>query len=224
MLKESIKGIIDTFTNSLEPSKIEKLLQMTQKLTRDVETMKTDNESSIGYLKLCLEEIKASLRNLVDISKEAMHSNAEGLKKIIAIIADHKARPLSNKPPLEIKQKNKLQESNVQGMCSQTMTGPYTRIGLGFHFMDGPTSPPPLKLDLFREASHYPLVSIFLSLTWLWFPNKTKKAKLHMACQDWGFFRYIHEWSVKYGYFGFLFRPGLSFNGQFCDNLTLIKW
>lgn len=64
---------------------------MTQKLTEDVKIMKMDNESRIGQLEISLEEIKGNLRNLVDISREAMNNSVEGLKMFNVIIADQRA-------------------------------------------------------------------------------------------------------------------------------------
>lgn len=48
MLKEGIKGIIDTFLEIPMPSKTNKLIRMKQKLSEDVKIMKMDHETRIG--------------------------------------------------------------------------------------------------------------------------------------------------------------------------------
>lgn len=87
ILKEGIKEIIDIFTDSPEPNKMEKLMIMTQKLSHDVEVMKCNHEQRIEKVEQSMEEIKNNLKNLFDISKKAMRNSIEGLEKINAMVA-----------------------------------------------------------------------------------------------------------------------------------------
>lgn len=57
------------------PHTIDKLLNMTQKLTEDVKIMKIEHEARIANLEKSMDEIKGNLKALVEIRKEAMNNN-----------------------------------------------------------------------------------------------------------------------------------------------------
>lgn len=90
-LKMGVKEIIDIFTVSPEPSKLEKHMIMTQKLSHNVEVMKFNHEKRIDKVEQSMVEIKKNLNKLVDISKEAMNNSIEGLEKINAMVADYRS-------------------------------------------------------------------------------------------------------------------------------------
>lgn len=90
-LKVGVKEIIDIFTTSPEPSNSEKLMIMTQKLSQDVEVMKCNHEQIIEKVEQSMAGIKKNLKNLVDISKEAMNNSMEGFKKINVMVAEYRS-------------------------------------------------------------------------------------------------------------------------------------
>lgn len=73
-----------------------------------------------------MEEIKNNLKNLVDISKEAMRNSMEGLEKINAMVMEYGSNPIDNDYLSDINKKKELgsEDSAVGG---NKTTGPSSR-------------------------------------------------------------------------------------------------
>lgn len=65
--------------------------------------MKMDYETRFGQLEISLEEIKRNLRNMVDISREAMNNSTEGIKQVNVIIANQRSHYVTSIPPSDTK-------------------------------------------------------------------------------------------------------------------------
>lgn len=126
-LKDGIKGIVETFTESLGPNKTEKIMSMIQKISQDVETMKVDQEHRIEKMEEDASEIKENLNNLVEISRQMMNNSADGLEKNNSMITDYRTRTNTSEPPLGEKQKKIASEGGKSATGGKTSSGPCTR-------------------------------------------------------------------------------------------------
>lgn len=125
-LKEGIKEIIDIFTDSPKPNKMEKIMIMTQNLSHDGVFMKCNHEKIIKKVQQSMEEIKNNLKNLVDISKEAMRNHMEGFEKINAMVTEYKSNPINSDYPGDSNIKKKLNGKD-SSMDGNKTSGPISR-------------------------------------------------------------------------------------------------
>lgn len=123
ILKE---GIIDTFIDNMRPNKLEKILQLTQKVSEDVDKIKSNHESRIWNLEVSVADIKGNLKNLVEISKASMNNSSEGLLRVNNMIGEYRVKPIFSVTPSNSKQKNIVKGASGQLPRSQTTNGLYT--------------------------------------------------------------------------------------------------
>lgn len=109
------------------PEKIDKILKITQKLTKDVQVVKIEHESKKVHLEKGMEKIKDNLRKLAKIRKEVMSNSTKGLRKVNDMMAIQRAHPITSVSPLVAKLKKKNLDSSSQGADSQVTIGPSTR-------------------------------------------------------------------------------------------------
>lgn len=81
-MKHGIKDLIATFTEIPAQDKTEELLKLSQKIMKDIKIMKNGHEAKIDRLEKEIQKLKSKLKGLVEVSKEAMHSSAKGLKRV----------------------------------------------------------------------------------------------------------------------------------------------